>query len=905
MRKPYFFILIILVVMLGQSAKARLRITDMRVEHMHNPAVVDAKVPRFSWVNEAMKDGARGVRQKAYKIVVSTSEQNLLEGKYDVWDSGICPSQESNLVPYGGPALQDATDYYWRVRTWDERGKASEWSPVATWCTGIPDEKWQAQWIAAWGEEGMEGVLLRKAFDTPQKPVSAKVFVCGLGFFELYLNGQRVGEDYLVPNVSNYTKRHDLQNYAIKLDNDFTDYRCLYMAYDVTEHLCEGRNMLGVMLGNGWYNPEPVGRTSAFGGKCLRLQLLLTFADGSTRLVMTDESWQSHPSPVLYSGIYGGELYDARQEVDHWAEVEGKSEGWMATKVVEGPCGQMSAMTSPPDRIIERLKPTSLRRTGEKEYEVEFGKEISGWIHFQGLNGNAGDTLQVDFVCESPQGNNRYILKGTGNETYRPYFTWFVFSKAIIRGVADLEAKNLTAEAVSTDVPLMADFQCSNPLFNRINEIWQLSQKDNMHGCIASDCPHREKLPYTGDGQAASETVMYNFDAAAFYQKWIRDMRDAQNRTTGHVPNSAPWQPGAGGGVAWGAAMTLMPWWFYEQYADRRMLEDSYQSMKRQVNYMRTWLTADGIMHQQMKNNDTEDVCYWLNLGDWVAPGTMPRDELVHTFYLWLCEDYCARAARVLGLEEDAKLFCEQSETISTNFHHHFYNREEKSYGPGGSNIYALRMGVPEADRADVVATLRREIMENNKGCINTGFLAAKYFFETLSDVGLNDVAYAVMNGRQQPSFGWWVEQGATVTWEQWDGQNSHNHPMFGGALTWFYRTLAGIRPDAEQPGFRHTVIRPILAQMEEVSYARQTPYGRLSSQILQHEGLYNVRVTIPVGCTATLVLPTSASLTENGRPLRKAKGITCVQHIQDETHIELLQGTYNFSFKLAKKQGV
>ena len=878
------------------GTQAQFRITDMRVEHMHNPAVVDAQVPRMSWVNEAVKPDARGERQSAYQVVVASSRENLSKGNFDVWDSGKCRSAESSLVSYGGPELEDATDYYWQVRTWNQKGRRSEWSPIGTWRMGIKDQNWTARWIAAEGEDGMDALLMRRSFVPNQKPVNAKVFVCGLGFFEMYLNGQRVGDDYLVPNISNYTQRHDLQNFAIKLDNDFAAYRCLYMAYDVTDLLREGENMLGVMLGCGWYHPEP-GRASIFGGKCLRLQLLLTYADGTHSVVETDGSWQTHPSPIAYSGVYGGELYDAREEVTDWAAPGNTDNGWTPAQVIDGPMGQMTAMTSPSDKVTERLKPVSLRQTGQKEYEVDFGKEIAGWIHFTGLNGQRGDTLQVDFVCESPQGNNRYVLKGSGSEEYRPHFTWFAFSKAKIRGVAGLTAENITAEAVNTDVPLSAEFSCSNPLLNRINQIWQRSQMDNMHGCIASDCPHREKLPYTGDGQAASETVMHNFDAAPFYQKWIRDMRDSQNRHTGHVPNSAPWQPGAGGGVGWGAAMGLMPWWFYEQYGDRRMLEDSYQSMKDQVRYMMTWLTPEGIMNQKMKNHGTEDVCYWLNLGDWVPPKEMPRDELVHTFYLWQCLDYCARTARVLGEEEDAAHYRAKAEEVASCFHRQFYNREAKSYGLAGSNIYALKMGVPEADRADVIATLRKEIMEDNRGCINTGFLGAKYFFETLADAGLNDVAYAVISGKEQPSFGWWIEQGATVTWEQWDGANSHNHPMFGGGLTWLYRRLAGVMTDEAHPGYRHIVIRPMLTEMEEVRYARQTPYGQLVSQIHQHEGIQEVSVEIPVGSTATLHLPTTERITEHGKPAEKSKGVTHVATSNGETVLELQQGKYHFQW--------
>lgn len=876
-------------------ALAQLKVTDLRVEHMHNPSVVDTRQPRFSWVNEAKNARLRGQRQSAYEIAVSSSPQKLEAGDYDVWDSGRRESDSSNLVPYEGTELRDWADYYWRVRTWDQDGRPSRWSETAHWGMGLADGRWTAKWIAG-TNEGFEALLLRKPF-TPGKAVKgAKVMVCGLGFFELYINGHRVGEDYLVPNISNYGRRDNLQDYAISLSNNFRDYRCLYLAYDVLPQLLQGENMLGVMLGAGWFRPDQA-NAAPFGQPCLRLQLMLTYEDGTQEMICTDESWQTRLSPITYSGIYKGEIYDARLETADWDKPGSSQDGWAKAREIAGPSGQMTAMTSPADRITKRLKPASLRKLGEKQYEVDFGQEIAGWIHFRDLKGERGDTLCCSFVCESPQGRERYVFSGKGREEYRPYFTWYVFSKAVITGIEDLTEGQLTAEAVNTDVPVTAEFETSNPLFNRINEIWQCSQTDNMHGCIASDCPHREKLPYTGDGQAASETVMHNFDAASFYQKWIRDMRDAQNRETGHVPNSAPWQPGAGGGVAWGAAMTLMPWWYYVQYGDLRMLSESYFSMKEQVRNMMSWVTLDGIMHQRMRNYGRGDECYWLNLGDWVPPSALPRDELVHTFYLWQCLDYCARAAHVLGKADEEEHYRGLTDKVWENFHRHFYDPVQKSYGLAGSNVYALRMGVPEDRRKDVTETLRHEIEVDGKGCINTGFLAAKYFFETLADCGLNDLAYSVMDQRRQPSFGWWIEQGALTTWEQWDGGNSHNHPMFGGSLTWFYRRLAGVMADPSAPGYRHILLRPCLSPLEHVRYSCQTPYGRLSSEVRQKDGRREMNVTVPVGSTATLCLPTTSAVREGGKPADRAQGISYVVVADGETRLELQQGTYSFEF--------
>ena len=495
----------------------------------------------------------------------------------------------------------------------------------------------------------------------------------------------------------------------------------------------------------------------------------------------------------------------------------------------------------------------------------------------------------------------RYVMNGSGNEEYAPRFTWFAFSKAVITGIDQLTTKNLTADVVNTDVARAADFHTTDTLFNRINEIWQRSQLDNMHGGIASDCPHRERLPYTGDGEAACATVMHNFDAAAFYQKWIRDIRDAQDSLTGYVPNSAPWEPTAGGGVAWGAAMNTMPWEFYVQYGDRKILEDNFTAMKKQVQYMTTWLQPDGTMNQKLGNVGDPNPCYWLCLGDWCPPYAVPLEELVHTFFLWLCSDYTARAAEVLGEKADEQTFRALANRTRDAFHKKYYNTEAGSYGDYGCNIYALVMGgMPDAQRERVIKALRKEIAETHDGHINTGYLATKFFFETLTDCGLHDIAVGAMRKEDYPSYGHWIKQGATTTWEQWDGQNSHNHPMFGSGLTWFYRRLAGVCAAPAEPGYRHIILRPYPVDgLENVHYSYRTPYGTVLSDLTQTSEGSTLKVTVPVGSRATLYLPTNqrGNISESNRPLREAKGVTMQGGADGCTILQLEQGSYTFQY--------
>lgn len=829
--------------------------SHLRVEHMYAPTCVDVPAPRLSWINDACGN-AHGETQTAYRIAVASSASNLSKGIYDAWDSGRVTSDVSTLVAYSGKALLPAKDYYWKVMVWDKNGAHSEWSKPSRWGMGLLDrDNWKASWISTQQSQGAP--LLRKTFETRGRVRQAKVFVSAGGYFELYLNGRRVGDDCLSPNFTNYTERPDLQSRSIAIENSFTAYRVLYMAYDITSELKNGKNCIGTILGDGFYRCSSRW-VSQYGQPCMICQIEIEYADGSRQTVVSDGTWTTKPSAIIINGVYDGEIYDARRETPRWSETACSNEGWTAVDVVKGPIGELTAQTSPSDKVTEKFKPISFTRQGDGTYLVDFGKEIAGWIRVSDTKGTSGDTLEVKYICESPLGVQKYIYKGKGRESYAPRFTWFVFSKAIIKSPSRILPSQVMAEAVNTQVDIDSDFHTSMPLLNSINDIWRRSQTDNMHGGIASDCPHRERSAYTGDGQIACATVMLNFDAAAFYQKWIRDIREAQNPNTGYVPNGAPWQPTCGGGVAWGAAINIMPWEYYLQYGDRKMLSDNIDAMAAYVNYLMTWVGEDGTMHQQMTDFGTDNVNYWMNLGDWSPAYAFPDDRLVHTFYLWQCAHNTSLAAGVLGKDSVARVYNEIAERTRRAFHSRFYNPETMSYGDYGANIFALYMGgMDDLRRQQVRTTLRKEIMETYKGHINTGFIAAKYFFETLSENEMHDVAVAAMTKTDFPSYGHWLAQGATVTWEQWDGANSRNHPMFGGALTWFYRYLAGVTVTADGAGYRHFYVKPYPTPgLDRVHYSKMTPQGPMAVDVVNSHNAMTIDVTVPVGSKATVCLP-------------------------------------------------
>jgi alpha-L-rhamnosidase len=910
---------LLLFTLLTALVKAEITPTRLRCEYLENPPVIDVLNPRLSWVNIAGK-GERGQIQTAWEIRVSTTKEKLLNGQPDLWNSTKVMSNQSVNIRYDGKPLVSRLDCWWQVRTWDKNGNVSKWSEPAFWSMGLlKQEDWKASWIGApWQGEGplpkptrMEdgqkqvkqelpppAPLLRKSFTVNKEVASARAYVTGLGYFELYLNGKKVSEDVLVPNLTAYGKRPGLENNYISIPDNFREYRVMYLSYDIKNLLRKGENALGAILGNGFYN-APINWTQSYGSPRFLGQIYITYTDGTEDLIVSDRSWKASKSPIVMDLVYGGEHYDARLEQTGWCNSGFDDSKWEQTVIRKTPEGKMKAHMSPTDRVMEKLAPVKIESKGEGKYRVDFGQEISGWLHLLNVSGEAGRRINIKYICESPVGDNSYTLKGGGLESYAARFTWFVFREVEISNwPGELKPEQLRAEAVYTNIETTGKFESSNSLFNTINKIWCRSQTDNMHGGIASDCPHRERAPYTGDGQVSCVTVMHNFDVSAFYTKWIQDILGAQNPETGYVPNGAPWQPGCGGGVAWGAAMNIMPWEFYLHYGDVDMLRNNYEGMKGYIRYMLTWTNKAGIMFSQAP--DTTNPNEWLNLGDWAVPDKLPPADMVHTFYLWRCADFTAKTAQVLGYKDDAKKYIELAEKTKMAFHNKYYDKQKGTYGPFGGNIFALKMGVPSDRKTEVVDALKSEITANG-GHLNTGIFGTQFFFEVLAENGMQNLAFEAMNKKTKPSYGWWIEQGATTTWEQWDGRDSRNHPMFGGAIVWFYRKLAGMNTDPMLPGYRNIIFKPQPAgDVTFASYSNETSNGLASISWKKNSNTFKLDVIVPVGSTATVYVPAinEKGVFESGREINDKTGVRFQKMENGYAVFTVGSGDYSFDSK-------
>ncbi len=894
-----FFLLLVAISFLA-CGKGGLQIVNLSCDYAENPLAVDNENPLLGWQLQSRENG-KG--QSAYQIIVASNMSLLKDDVGDLWDTGKILSSQS-VVEYQGTQLKSRDQIYWKVIIWDENDKPSNWSQAATWTMGLLNPSdWQAKWIGRTEDQFPDSAVVfpapyfRKEFDVAKSVKKATAYICGLGFYELYINGNKVGDQVLAPAVSNYDKR-SLKKLLYHYDDQSTQ-RAFYNTFDVTSMLNVNANAVGVILGNGWYNQRDrtIEGNMWYDVPKMILQIEIEYSDGTKEILCSDKSWKTATGPILHDAIFTGEVYDARLDLGAWNTANYNDSKWSKVLEVRPPTGDLKTQTVPFNKVMATVKTTFEKNSGSL-YTFMLPETVSGWCALK-VKGNAGDTVKLRFVSEEGldyQQIDTYILKGGETETYEPRFTWHTFRKIeIITKNVPITEHSITVKSIYTDVDNVGTFECSNELFNRIHKAWLRTMHANFKGIVSSD-PHRERLAYTGDAQIVVNSLLYTFDMKRFLRKMFNDMEDARNKNTGYVPHTTPFG-GGGGGPAWGSAYVVMPWAYYQHYGDATVLEAHYDGMKQWVEYLGTRTDDRGLVVREEPNG-------WC-LGEWCTLYNRVEipTELVNTAYYYHVTNLVAKVAKVLNRKEEKELN-DLAETIYHNFNAAFYNPQTNHYWEGrqGSDVIALAFGlVPDQNKEKVFAALL-DHLKNIDYHFDTGIIATPLTLKVLTDNGRADIAYKLMDQRDFPGYGYLMDDKNSTLWEIWDGGgddpngSGHCHPMFGSVVAWFYNSLSGIKPDESNPGMKHFYIEPKL--VPELTFCRasyNTLYGKIrSGWKIDKNGNINLNIDIPVNTTATVIFPDGlASITESGKPITEMRGI--VVEGDNPVRIKVLSGSYDF----------
>ncbi len=869
-----------------------MRATRLRCEYLKDPLGMDVVRPRLGWVLES---DTRGQKQTAYQILVASSPEALKNDQGDRWDSGKVESDQSIHVEYNGQKLRSFARCHWKVRAWDKEGRASDWSAPAAWEMGLlKPSDWKARWIGRpgvvlsnWEQKVLPAPFFRKTFIHRKATDHARVYLCGLGYYELYLNGRKVGDHVLDPVVTHY------------------DRRARYVAYDVTEHLVPGKNVLGVVLGNGWYNshtPEVWHFDKASWRDYPKL-LLQLMVDGKT-VLCSDESWKISSGPILFDGLRNGEIYDARLELDGWLSPDYDDQNWKRADRVSAPGGVLQPQVMPPCKVMQTLSVAKQWALPNGDVICDLGQNLTGWARLV-CSGRRGMELTLkyaenlkddditqeginSFIRGGEFQTDRYILKGEGKESWEPRFTYHGFRYLRISGLsAEVRLEKVEGRVVHTAFDPVGRFACSNEVVNRLQECTLWSYIGNFTG-IPTDCPHREKNGWTGDAQLAAETGLMNFAAGAAYHEWMDNFADAQ-RPSGQLPGIVPssgWGFNWGSGPAWDMAFLLIPWYTYIYTGDASAIRAHYDSMKKYADYCTGMATGHMIS---------------FGLGDWchVDLERIVSTEVTSTGYYHVACDLISKFAAITGRPADQKKYAGLAAKIKDAFNQRFY-KGGGIYAKGEQTALAcaLYQGLVEDSERDKVVAKLAETVQANGGKADFGILGAKYVPRVLADHGRVDLAYQLMTQPEFPGWAYWLKQGATTLWESWKGDLSRNHIMFGDISAWFYRVLAGIELDPSQPGFKHFLLRPSLAgDLTWVRAEHHSPYGLIRSDWKIEGDTLQWEICIPVNTTATVCVPAveAAGVTEGDRPVRDASGTSFVRMEKGRAIYRVGSGSYRF----------
>ncbi|SDL40786.1 alpha-L-rhamnosidase [Siphonobacter aquaeclarae] len=857
----------------------------LQTEYLTNPIGLDALHPRLSW---QLSDSRPGARQSAYQLIAGTDSAEVAAGKGSVWQTGKVLS-DRNRVSYAGKTLLPFTKYFWKVSVWDKDGKVLPGGSVASFETGNGNE-WKGAWISDSRDvKTRPAPYFRKTFDTKKKIRSARAYIAAGGLYELFLNGEKIGNHRLDPMYTRF------------------DRRTLYVTYDVTRQLKEGKNAVGVLLGNGWYNHQstavwyfheaPWRNRPAF---CLDLRV--TYEDGTTETISTDKTWKTALSPIIFNSIYTAEHCDSRKELPGWNTASFDDKGWKEVIYRAAPSTHVVAQALHPIRNVEEVRTRNLTRLNDTTWVFDLGRTISGVSRFR-VSGPAGSIIRLKHAERlypdgradmsnidvhyrptddtDPFQTDIFILNGKGEQSFMPSFSYkgFQYVEVTAPRETELRPENLTGYFMHSDVPAVGTVRSSNPTLDKIWWATNNSYLSNLFG-YPTDCPQREKNGWTGDAHIAVETGLYSFDGITVYEKWLGDHRDEQ-QPNGVLPAIIPtsgWGYEWANGPDWTSTIALIPWNLYLFYGDTQPLADNYDNLRRYVDHIAD-LAPDGLTS-------------W-GLGDWVPVKSKSPVELTSSVYYFVDATILARAAGILGKTADQVRYAALAEKIRQAVNAKYLNRETGMYGSGLQTELSvpLQWGlVPEELKAKVAANLAKRVEADGKA-IDVGLLGTKAILNALSENGYADLAYALASRETFPSWGWWIKNGATTLYENWpiDAKSdiSLNHIMFGEIGAWIYKGLGGIKPDPQHPGFRNVLLEPnFVSGLEHFEAQHEGPYGTIRSAWKRTGTAVSYDVSIPANSTATLTLRGKKRILQDGRE----------QKPDAQGKLRLMAGTYHFT---------
>lgn len=899
-----------------QAFSQGLLIADVRCENKVNPLGVDIAAPRLSW---KINSSQRNVSQTAYRILVADDVQKLRKNVGNIWDSKKRNSSSSIQVSFNGKALQSAKTYYWKVMIWDNKNNQSQWSQTASFQMGLLNHSdWKgAKWIAyeklpdslvysLVTDKKVDKItgsnvlpLLRKNFTVKKKVKKASAFISGLGHFELSINGKKAGDHFLDAGWTKYDKE------------------ALYVTFDITNQLKQGNNAIGIMLGNGFYYVPPVkGRyrklKSSFGYPKMISRVLIEYTDGTSENIVSDNSWKTSKSPIIFSSIYGGEDYNANLEQQGWDTPAFDDKKWKPVLIVNGP-PQLNSQMAEPLKIFENFSPVKTTRLANGNLVYDLAQNASGIIELK-VKGKKGDTIRVSpaellkadgSINQRPTGSPfyfEYILKGDGVETWRPRFTYYGFRYLEVRGgvqPGEISPQNLPQiieiKGLHTrnNAERVGSFVSSNELFNKTDKLIDWAIKSNM-ASVFTDCPHREKLGWLEEAHLVGASIRYNYDIANLGRKVIRDMKMSQLED-GLVPEIAPeyvkfeWGDGMfRDSPEWGSNSIIMPWYMYQWYGDRQALTSSYPMMQKYIAYLQT----------KAKNNILSQ-----GLGDWYDLGPNPPGVsqltpmgVTGTAIFYYDLNIMDSIAQMLGKPEDAAKYRKLAAEVKASFNKAFFNKETKQYATGSqaANAMALYMKLVEPQYKEAVLDNLVKDIRNRGNALTAGDIGYRYLLRVLENEGRSDVIYDMNIRTDVPGYGYQLAKGATALTESWAALPtvSNNHLMLGHLMEWFYSGLGGIRIAEGAVAFNKIDIKPeVVGDLTFANTSYNSPYGMIKSEWRKAANSFEIDVQIPANTTATIYLPAQATsvVTESGMNLE------AVDFKNGKAEVNVGSGNYKF----------